>query len=336
MCPSKKRPTIYDVAELSGVSITTISRVLNGQDNVNSETRLRVFDAIDKLGFVPRAEARARARRHTGRIGVVTPFFTAPAFAQRLRGVAAVLSRSNYELVIYTVDTARRLQGYIASIPLLGNLDGLILMSLPIRDEDARRMVDHGLETVLIEYPHPLLNSVEIDDEQGGRLAGEFLLRKGHRRIGFVGDVNPLERFVIHPISKRLAGFRAALAQGGHPLSKKLTRFASITHEEARQAAHDLLRVDPPPTAIFAAADLQALHVLKVARQLGLEVPRQLAVVGFDDLDTADHADLTTVSQHLEESGILAAEILVSRLANPDQPLQHVDLPLALVERLSA
>ncbi|HMK09361.1 MAG TPA: substrate-binding domain-containing protein, partial [Anaerolineales bacterium] len=291
--------------------------------------------AIDRLGFVPKAEARARARRHTGRIGVVTPFFTAPSFTQRLRGVAALLSQSNYELVIYTVDSASRLHGYISSIPLLGNLDGLVLMSLPIEDVDARRIVEHGLEAVLIEYPHPLLNSVEIDDEEGGRMAALHLLGKGHTRIGFIGDANPLEEFVIHPIGKRLAGFRAALAGAGHPMASNLIRFAPNTEEASRQAAQDLLGQDPRPTALFAAADVQALSVLKVARQRRLEVPDQLAVLGFDDIDTAEYADLTTISQHLFESGRLAAEILVSRLGNPDQPLQHVHLPLSLVERLS-
>ena len=101
---ASKKPTIYDVAEMSGVSISTISRVLNSPDKVKAETRQRVMSAIDRLGFVPRAEARARAMRSTKRIGVLTPFFTAPSFVQRLRGVAGALSRANCELVVYTVE----------------------------------------------------------------------------------------------------------------------------------------------------------------------------------------------------------------------------------------
>jgi len=335
MRPKKKNPTIYDVAELSGLSISTISRALNALDMVNSETRIRVFDAIDKLGFVPKAEARARALAQTGRIGVVTPFFTAPSFAQRLRGVASVLSRSNYELVIYTVDSTSRLQGYISSIPLTGNLDGLIIMSLPIHDKDAQRMIEHGLETVLIEYPHPMLNSVEIDDEEGGCMAAEYLLQKGHRNIAFVGDIDPLEEFALYPIRKRLLGFQKRLTEAGVPFQKEYVRLSPNTQEESRRAARELLSLEKPPTAIFAAADIQALSVLKVARQLGFDVPGSLAVLGFDDIDTADHADLTTISQHLDESGRLAAEILVSRIANPDRPLQHIHLSLTLVERFS-
>jgi DNA-binding LacI/PurR family transcriptional regulator len=99
MCPAKKTSTIYDVAELSGVSISTISRVLNASNKVNPETRVRVFQAIDKLGFVPKAEARVPTLRKTSRIGVVAPFFTAPSFVQRLRGVAGALSKVNYHLL---------------------------------------------------------------------------------------------------------------------------------------------------------------------------------------------------------------------------------------------
>ena len=336
MSPKKKIPTIYDVAERSGVSISTISRVLNAPEKVKHETRTKVFEAIDGLGFVPKVEARARALRQTGRIGVVTPFFTAPSFVQRLRGVASALSKSNYELVIYTVDSVDRLHGYISSIPLTGHLDGLILMSLPIREKDAQRLSVHGLETVLIEYPHPRLNSIEIDDELGGQMAAEYLIKKGHRRVAFLGDIEPPEAFAIHPISKRLLGFRKTLKASGIALPEAYVRWASDTQEDSRRAAHEQLCLSEPPTAIFAASDIQALSVIKVARQLNISIPGQLAVLGFDDIDGADHADLTTISQQLDESGRLAVEILLSRIKNPNRPRQHIQLPLTIIQRLSA
>ena len=143
MAKTSKTPTIYDVAKRAGVSITTVSRMLNAPDKVNPETRERILAAIDTLGFVPKAEARARALRQTGRIGVVTPFFTAPSFVQRLRGIAGALSRENYELVVYTVESAAHLQSYLASLPLTGNLDGLVIMSLPIGDAEAHRLLRH-------------------------------------------------------------------------------------------------------------------------------------------------------------------------------------------------
>lgn len=336
MSPTNNPPTIYDVAKLAGVSISTISRVMNAPNKVNKVTRAKVFEAIDKLSFVPKAEARARALRQSGRIGVLTPFFTAPSFVQRLRGVAAALSKSNYDLVIYTVDSSDRLQGYISSIPLTGNLDGLIIMSLPIRDKEAQNLSKHGIETVLIEYPHPKLNSIEIDDMQGGRMVVEYFLKKGHKRIAFLGDTEPREEFAIHPASKRLVGFQQALQNAGIPLPKQYISHAPNTQEHSLKAAQQLLELAEPPTAIFAAADIQALSVLKVARGLGLSIPSQLAVIGFDDIDIAEYVDLTTISQHLDESGKMAVEILLTRIADSSRQLQHVHLPLSLIERLTA
>jgi LacI family transcriptional regulator len=332
MCPVKKPPTIYDVAELSGVSISTISRVLNASNKVNPETRARVFKAIDKLGFVPKAEARARALQKSSRIGVVTPFFTAPSFVQRLRGVAGALSKVNYDLVIYTVDSTDRLRGYLASLPLTGNIDGLVIMSLPIGEPEARRLLEHNVPTVLIEYPHPELNSVEIDDAEGGRLAAQYLLKKGHRRIAFLGDTD-LPEYAIHPVSLRLMGFRQVLNEAGITIPEQLVRLAPYTQGQTRQVASELLSLPEPPTAIFAATDFQALGILKAARQLQVRVPDDLAVIGFDDLDMAEYADLTTIRQHLDESGRLAVEILLSHITDPSRPSQHVHIPLSLIER---
>src|ERR1044071_7356943 len=330
-----KKSTIYDVAKHAGVSITTVSRMLNTPDKVNAVTREKLVAAIDILGFVPKAEARARAMQRTGRIGVITPFFTAPSFIQRLRGIAATLSPKNYELVIYTVDSSNHLQGYLSSLPLTGNLDGLIILSLPVGDIEVRRLIDHGLPAVLIEYPHPKLNCVEIDDVEGGYMATTYLLGKGHRRIAFLGDTD-LPEYSIHPVSLRLSGFRRALKEARIKLPDTFVRLAPYTQEQTRQVAKELLNLPDPPTAIFAATDFQAVGGLKAARQLNIKVPEQLAVIGFDDLDMAEYADLTTISQHLDESGRLAVEILLAQIETPSRPPRHVKLPLMLIERQTA
>ncbi len=329
--PSKPA-TIYDVAKQAGVSITTVSRMLNAPSRVNAETRDRILAAIDALEFTPKAEARARAMRNTGRIGVITPFFTAPSFVQRLRGIAAALAKENFELVIYTVESSAHLDNYLASVPLTGNLDGLIIMSLPIGEANLKRI---STPVVLIEYPNPNLSCVEIDDVAGGRLATEYLIQKGHRRIAFLGDTN-LPEYAIHPVGQRLAGFRQAMGQAGLALPERFVRLAPYTMEQTRQAAAELLGLPQPPSAIFAATDFQALGVLKAARQLKIDVPEQLAVVGFDDLDMAEYADLTTIRQHLDQSGRIAVEILLGHIADPERPIQHIQLQLQLVERETA
>lgn len=330
-----KKPTIYDVAKRAGVSIATVSRILNSPDKVNSETRERVLVAIDDLGFVPKAEARARALRQTGRIGVITPFFTAPSFVQRLRGIAEALSPKNYELVVYTVDSTNHLQSYLSTLPLTSNLDGLIILSLPVGDTEVKRLIENGLPTVLVEYPHPKLNCVEIDDVQGGHMAATYLLAKGHRRVAFLGDTD-LPEYSIHPVSLRLNGFRQTLREAGIEIPETFVCLAPYSQEQTRQVAKELLNLPEPPTAIFAATDFQALGVLKAARELNVKVPEQLAVIGFDDLDMAEYADLTTICQHLDESGRLAVEILLSQVESPSRPPRHVKIPLTLIERKTA
>jgi len=252
MSTQKKSPTIYDVAKLSGVSISTISRVLNAPDKVNSETHKRVMNAIDQLGFIPRAEARARALQNTDRIGVLTPFFTAPSFVQRLRGVASALSKANYELVIYPVDSMDHLQGYISSIPLMRNIDGLIIMSLSLNDQDAQRLSNNNMETVLIEYSHPRLNSIVIDDQRGGLMVAEHLISKGYKSFGFLGDIEPPERFAIHPVKSRLIGFTQGLEKAGLSLPDEYIFSCPYTQKETWEAAHQLLSLPKPPSAIFA------------------------------------------------------------------------------------
>jgi DNA-binding LacI/PurR family transcriptional regulator len=335
MCAKKKNPTIYDVAEYSGSSISTVSRVLNSPDRVSAETRRRVLGAIDALGFVPKAEARARALRLNRRIGVITPFFTAPSFVQRLRGLAGELSKENNDLVIYAVDSVDRLQSYLSSLPLRGNLDGLVIMSLPVEDVYVSHLLKHNIPTVLIEFPNTRLNSVEIDDVAGGRMVAEYLVAKGHRRIAFLGDTD-LPEYAIHPVSLRLVGFRQGLQEAGIALEDEFVRLAPYTLEQTRQAAIRLLNTPSPPTAVFAATDFQALSMIKVARQLGVRIPEELAVIGFDDLDMAEYADLTTVRQHLDESGRLAIELLLAHIADNSRPVQHIKLPLTIIERLTA
>lgn len=327
-------PTIYDVAQASGLSIATISRALNNPEKVSPVTRERVMRVIDEVGFVPKADARARALQSTGRIGVVTPFFTAPSFVARLRGIADALSLTNYEMVVYPVDSSERIQNYIQTLPLVRNLDGLIFVSVAISDDVANRLRAYQLETVLIEYPNPLLNTIEIDDFEGGLMAGNYLISKGHQKIAFLG-VSGLPEYSIHPEDQRFLGFRKAINRAGLDLPE--TYICDAPYRiELDERIHHLFEMPDRPTAVFAATDLQAMGLLKIAREKGLRVPEDLAIVGFDDIDFADYVGLTTIRQHMYRSGKLAVDLLLSRLKHPDIEVQHLKLQLELVERNTA
>jgi DNA-binding LacI/PurR family transcriptional regulator len=328
-------PTVYDVAKRAGVSISTVSRVLNAHGNVSSGTQARVLSAIDELGFVPKAEAAALARRDTHRIGVLTPFFSHASFVERMRGITTALSNSPYELVIYSVDSSARRDSYLASLSMARRLDGLIVIALPFNGATADRLAAHQLETVLIEFSAEPFSSIRIDDRAGGRLAAEYLLERGHRRCGFVGDCD-LPDYAIQTSDWRLEGYRETLRAAGEELPEAYIALAPHSRENARLSAHRLLDLPLPPTAIFVASDYQAVGVLKAAHERGLAVPAELAVIGFDDIDIASYIGLTTIRQPLEESGRVAVELLLARLADPSRPAQRVRFPLTLVRRESA
>jgi LacI family transcriptional regulator len=330
---SNRSPTIYDVAKAAGVSISTVSRVINASSSVSDDTRERVQNAIDRLAFVPKAEARARAMKDFARIGVLTPFFTAPAFVQRLRGVAQGLLSTRYELTIYTVESIDHLNHYLATLPVTGHLEGLILLSLRVNDESARKLKDNDLETVLIEFPRQDLNTVEIDDVAGGEMAAEFLISKGHQHLAFLGDTTDLGAYAILPITRRLMGYQRGLEKAGLALPDEFICTSQYDVKDAERQIEPLLSRPDRPTAIFCATDMQALGTVNKARELGLKIPEDLAVLGFDDLDLADYFGLSTIRQPLDESGRLAVEILLSRITDPERPLRHIRLPLSVIER---
>ena len=326
----RQHPTIYDVAQAAGVSIATVSRVINGSDPVNITTRKNVLDVIDRLGFVPRSEVRNS--RPVARIGVIAPFFTAPSFVQRLRGISSALDPTSCELMIYTVNSQQQLEVHLSSLPLQRNLDGLIVISLRISDEVVERLLAHHLCTVLIECPNSRLSSVVIDDREGGSLVGEYLIRRGHRRMAYLG-ISQKPDYSIYPERERLEGFQQALQQAGLELLPEDSREAPYTVEDNYRVALEMLAEVERPTAVFAASDLQAVGVMKAARQLGLRIPGDLAVIGFDDLDLAGYLGLTTVSQQLDESGRTAVELLQDELANLGRSIRQIKLPLRLIER---
>jgi LacI family transcriptional regulator len=287
---------------------------------------------IDELGFVPKAEARANVLKNTWRVGVITPFFTSPSFTDRLRGVASALANSRYELVVYTVDSIDRLQGYLAALPLTGNLDGLIIISLPVDEEASARLIKNNIETVLIEYTHPQFSAITINDFEGGRLAAQHLIDKGHRRCAYVyfDDIPP---YSIHPEIQRLAGYRKALARHGLELPDEYIKYVPVSRKGITENLAELFALPEPPTGIFAPSDDLAIRVIHRARELGLHTPRDISVIGFDNIEIAEHIDLTTISQKLIDSGQMAAELLLSRLSDPERPVQHLQMQVHLEER---
>lgn len=334
--------TIYDVAERSGVSISTVSLALNSPDRVRAETLQKVLVAVEELGFVPKAEAALRARRGTRRVGVVAPFTSYPSFMERLRGVMAAAAKERFEVVVYDEESAALRHHFVDSLPLSRRLDGLVLMGVAISDRFAERLHKDGLDAVLVEFPRPGFSCVIVDDEAGGRMVADYLVARGHGRFAHVGEALVGEEADRVPLiasqsRDRLRGFRLGLSAAGLELPDACAVEVSHGAEDARRAAHDFLDLDEPPTAVFAHDDVLAVGVLDAARERGLAVPDDVAVVGFDDLDFAGYLGLTTVRQPLFESGRLAMRLLQQSISDsPGAVTQTVELPLEVVARRTA
>jgi LacI family transcriptional regulator len=332
MKATENTTTIYDVAKSAGVSIATVSRVLNSPEQVRPKTRTKVLAAIDELGFMPKADARERARKEIGRIGVITPFFTLPSFSQRLRGIAAALVNSPYDLTIYPVDSTTRLESYFTVLPYSKQVDGLIIVSLPIDSLALKRLQQSEIPIFLIENHIPNFSSLEIDNAYGGKLAAEHFISKGHTRCAYVGDaVTP--DYTLSPEDIRLEGYRQALLDNGLDLPEEYIKLPAFPPRDPDKQVYELLDLPQPPTAIFAATDDLALRVLKIARSRGVSIPDNLAVIGFDDIDIAEYLELTTISQSLFESGKLAAEHLITHMADPARLVENTFIQLKLIER---
>ncbi len=303
--------TIAEVARRAGVGVATVSRVLNASPAVRDETRQRVLDAIAELGYAPNAAARALSTGRMNAVGVIAPFFTRPSVMERLRGVSHVLAGAEHQLVLFDVERPGQDSDSFHRLP--GGLDGLLSISLCPSDADLERFAAAGMPVVLVDHPHDRIPAVHIDDAAGGRLATEHLLELGHSRIAFVGDLEHNYHGFTSSAMRRI-GYEQALAAAGIVLDPRLVCRAAHGREPAAALARDLLVSPQRPSAIFAASDTQAVGVLEAAEALGLKVPDDLSVIGYDDIELARYAGLTTVAQPLEESGARGAELLLATL----------------------
>lgn len=302
--------TIRDVALHAGVGRGTVSRVLNGSPRVDSATRARVLDAIATLDYAPSRTARRLSIGKTLTVGVVVPFMTRPSVVERLRGVEFALSRSAYDMIVFNVETADRRDAILRELPRADRVDGLIIISLSPRAAEVERIRASGVPTILIDAHHRAINRIVADDVAGGRMAAEHLIGLGHRRIGFVGD-RPRNAFSFFSSRLRFSGLRQALVREGLTLPREWVAVGDHGRTVARDAAARILSSRPRPTAIACASDTQALGVLEAARALGLRVPEEVSVVGYDDIEVAGHLHLTTIRQALLESGIRGAQLVV-------------------------
>lgn len=322
-----QRATIHDVARVAGVSVATVSKAVNGRYGIAPATHARVMEAVAALGYESSLVASSMRSRRTGVIGVLVADFE-PFSAEVLKGVGQALGETSYDLLAYS---GSHRDGAGWERRSLSRLSGTLI--------DAAIMVTPTVVNVPADVPivavdphtgRADLPTVESDSYGGAQQAVRHLVELGHRRIGFIAGRPDLRSAVA-----RDAGYRAALAEAGIPFDPALIGLGRYEGDVARAAARAMLTMADRPTAIFAANDLSALSIIAVARELGLDVPRDLSVIGFDDVPEAARADppLSTVRQPMRRLGATAAQLVLALMNGESPEPTHVRLPTRLVPR---
>jgi len=328
---NKNSATIYDVASHAGVSITTVSRFLNNPESVKIETGKKIACAVESLDYIPKGNAGSRAKRSIGRIGVLSPYFPAPSFVDRVQGMVPVFHESNYEMVIYAVDGPEQLEEYLSSVPFSRRLDGLILMAVQLTAAQYKKLEAMKLHVVMIETDDSHFSRVLPDDYHGGQLAAELFLKKNYFPCLYMGDKYSGAEYRLHPSTVRQEGFFFELERCDRQVEWVLESYATV--EDARDEFLSFLENNPPPRAVFAMSDIQAIGVIKALKEKNILIPDETAVLGFDDIRPASWMDLSTINQNLEESGRIAARLLIDQIKANKKTIQKVNLQVELLER---
>ncbi|HEX7556723.1 MAG TPA: LacI family DNA-binding transcriptional regulator, partial [Leptolinea sp.] len=329
---SSNNITIFEVASQAGVSSGTVSRVLNNDRHVKQETREKVVQTIQDLGYVVNRQARSLAGGRTQIIGILVPDLGTGYIGEIIQGIDTELQLSGYDLMLYTTHRTPVLEAdYVTSLAQ-GMVDGLILV-LPKNPEDyIDKLKSRQFPFVLVDHQGSGQDcpAVGAANWQGAYNATEYLIQLGHTRIGFITGWMDLGAAV-----DRLGGYKAALWASHIPFSEELVRQSTFQQLDGYKSAMELLNQSNPPTAIFASNDVMAFGAMDAVREKGQRIPEDISIVGFDDIPQSSiiHPALTTVRQPLRNMGSVATQMLLDMLKNPAIPTKRIELPTGLVVR---
>ena len=329
--------TLEKVAEMAGVSRSTVSRVINGQTGVKPDVRERVLSVISETGYQPNMAARALASNRSGIIGVVIPhavstLFGDPYFPRLLQGITQASNINELTLSLFLFHTEEEEEKIHGRLLTAGFLDGIIIASSHFSDPLFPHLIDYGIPFVVLgrQDRYPQVSFVDVDNQTGAYAATSHLLRLGYRRIAHI--TGPLD--MVAGVD-RLTGYRQALSDRGRAFDEELVVNGDFTEAGGYVAMQRLLPARPD--AVFAASDQLALGAWRAIREAGLRVPEDLALVGFDDLLPPDtgRPRLTTIRQPVVRSGSEAVNVLIDIIDNGLTPPRRVILDTQLVIRES-
>ena len=325
-------PTSRDVAERAGVSIATVSRVLNASPHVRPGVRRQVLRVVKQLNYQPNRTAQRLRAKQSKVIGLIISDIQNPFFTSVVRGIEDVAYAHGYSLVLCNSDEDTEKEKLYIAVMRAEAVAGVILTSTTESNPHVADLLAHHIPVIAMDrrIKNHKLDSVCVSNAQGAFAAVSHLIELGHRRIGFIGM--PLTRT---PGKERLAGYENALREYGLPRSRQLICLANAKQQGGHNAALELLKRQPNLTALFAANNLMTLGALDALCERALKIPDDISVVGFDDMPWAAllHPSLTAVAQPTYELGQKAAELLLARLQNPDKPTANVQLATTLIVR---
>lgn len=326
-------PTIYDVAQEANVSISTVSHVLNNTRFVSEETKARVLEAVDKLGYRPSSLARAMVRQETRTIALIVPDNVNPFFAELARGIEDYGFGRGYNVFLCNSD--RRIEKELAYLGMLisKRIDGLIYMTVGISIDQIKPLIDHNIPIVVLDFEYEGIDSILLGNFQGGYDATRYLIDLGHRSIACISGPDVTLSY------ERVRGYERALQEAGLLADKALILCGNWTYQSGMDAAAHLLESGAPPTAIFACNDMMGIGVLSFLHKQGVKVPEDISVVGFDNIGLSGfvYPPLTTLATPIPEIGQRLCQLLLDRINGqlPAEP-QHITMCGQLLVRSSA
>jgi LacI family transcriptional regulator len=336
---SKKRVTQADVARHANVSQSLVSYVINDNTAISipEETRQRVLNAMDELGYVPNITARRLRSSKTYTIAGIIPDILNPFYPAFERGIQDVAEQHGYDLMMYNTDSNADKERKCIDLLLQGRVDGLIGVFFHVTARDLLPALEQNISVVRLEarekptgtWP---LDNVFVDNIAAAQTATAYLIEQGHTRIGMLASQDGPSRF-------RLQGYRDALQKHRLPTDPELIRVGKFNADGGYETMQQLLKLDRRPTAVFASNDLMAMGAMAAIRQAALSIPEDVAVVGFDDIPAARlvYPALTTITQQQRQMGRRAAEMLFERLnGHAPKSGRNEQIPYELVIRDSA
>jgi LacI family transcriptional regulator len=327
--------TLKDVARRSGVSAMTVSRVINGGERVSPQTRQKVEEAIAELGYVPSRVARGLIRQKTHTLALIVPDVANPFFTLIVRGAEDVARRADYRIILCDTRADLTIEREVIEEMIAHRVEGIAIA--PVSDRSRahlRRLKKYGVPFVLVDRTVPGVDAdVVIGDSAGGaRRLLEHLLGLGHGRIGLI-----VESDEVSTARDRREGYEQALRAAGLPVDPDLIVRATVDPDGGFDGMHQLLELEQPPTAVFTVNNLVALGAIEAVRARGLEVPDDIALVCFDDIEYASrlYPFLTVMAQPAETLGALATQLLLDRVDGRARDSRVVVLPAQFIVRRS-